>query len=150
MCICWFYYILTYLLTYLLIHSLTYILIHLLTHSLTHSMEQSPSWEANKFSVSPEILRISWNPKVHCHIHKCPPPVPILNQFYPVHTPTSHILMIQLNIIFPSKPRPPKWSLSLRFPHQNPVHASLTHTLYISRPSHSSRFEEPKNIGWGL
>ena len=35
----------------------------------------------------------------------------------------------------------PQWSLSLRFPHQNPVHASpLPHTHYMSRPSHSSRF----------
>ena len=35
----------------------------------------------------------------------------------------------------------PKWSLSLRFRHQNPVYASpLPHTRYIPHPSHSSRF----------
>jgi hypothetical protein len=35
-------------------------------------------------------------------------------------------------------PVSPKWSLSLRFPHQNPVYASpLTHTRYMLRPSHS-------------
>jgi len=28
------------------------------TYLLTHSMEQSPSWEANRFSASQEILRI--------------------------------------------------------------------------------------------
>ena len=121
----------------------------LITHSLTHSMEQSPSWKAKRFSVSPEIPRISWNPKVHYHTHKCPPPVPILSQLNPVHTPTSHFLMIQLNIALLSKPGPPQWSLFLRFPNQNPVYASLSHNRYISRPSHNSQFE-PKNFGWGV
>ena len=32
---------------------------------LTYSMEQSPSWEANRFSDSQEIPHILWNPKIH-------------------------------------------------------------------------------------
>jgi hypothetical protein len=89
-----------------------------------YSTQQSPSWEANRFSASKEIPSILWNPKVHCCNHKRPPPVPILSQLNPFHMPTSHLLKIHLNIILPPKPGPPQWSLSLRFPHQNPVHAS--------------------------
>ena len=106
------------------------------TYLITHSIQHSPSWEANRFSASQEIPLILWNPKIHYRIHKCPPPVPILSQLDPVHTPTSHFLKIHLNIIHPSTPGSSNWSLSLRFPHQNPVYASpLPHTCYMPRPS---------------
>ena len=63
---------------------------------------------------------------------KCPPPVPILSQLDPAHAPKSNFLVIHLNIILPSTPGSPKWSLSFRFPHKNPVYAShLPHTCYI-------------------
>ena len=67
-------------------------------------MELSPSREANQFSTSQEIPRFIWNPEIHYGIHKCPPTVSILSQLDPVHTPTSHLLKIHLNIIFPSTP----------------------------------------------
>jgi hypothetical protein len=157
--------------------SLKYLLIHLLTYLLTFSMEQSPSWEANRFSASEEIPRILWNPKVHYRINKCPLPVPILSQLDPVHTPTFqflkiylnplnaelnpichflallgahlifHVSGIRVNIIPPSTSGSPKWSLSFSFPHQNAVYASLPYTRYMPRPSHSSRFYPLINIG---
>ena len=62
-----------------------------ITYLLTYSMEQSPSWEANRFSVSQEIPRILWKPKVHYRIHNSPQPVPFLSHINPVHAPIPEI-----------------------------------------------------------
>ena len=92
-----------------------------------------------------------WNPKVHYRTHKRPPPVPVLGQPNPVPILTSHLLEIHPNIIHPSTPRSPQLSLSLRFPHQDPIRPPLlTHTRHMPSPSHSSRFYHPHNIGWGV
>ena len=104
-------------------------------------MVQSPSWAANWFAASQEFPHISQNPKVHYRTHKRPPPVSILCQPNPVHIPTSHLLDIHPNIIHPSTPRSSQWSLSLRFPHQDPIHPPvLTHMCHMPSPSHSSWF----------
>jgi hypothetical protein len=54
-------------------------------HLLTYYIDESPCWGASQ-----EIPRILLNPKVYYRIHKGPPPVSILSQPNPVHTPTSH------------------------------------------------------------
>ena len=61
----------------------------------------------------------------------CPYPEP--DQSSPC--PTSHFLKIHINIIIPPTPESYRWSLSLRFLHQNPVCTSpLPHTCYMPRP----------------
>ena len=99
-------------------------------------MVQSPSSEANWFAASQEIPRISRNPKVHYRTHKPPPPVPILGQPNRVHIPTSHLLEIYHNIMHPSTPRSPQWSLSHRFPHQNPIRPPLSSPIRTTCPPH--------------
>ena len=113
------------------IRSLQYSPLYLLTHSTQHSL----SWEASRFSTSQEIPRILWNPKVHYRIHKCLPPVPILSQLDPINTPTSYFLKIHLITILPSTPVSPKWSLSLRFPQQNPIYVS-PFPIRVTWPAH--------------
>ena len=100
---------------------------------INKSYSYSSCWLYNDSDIIPSIL---WNPKVHYRIHKCLPPVPLMSQLDSVHTPTSYSLKIHLSIILPSMPGSPRWSLSLRFPHQNPVYASpLPCTRYMPQPS---------------
>jgi hypothetical protein len=51
----------------------------------------------------------------------CPYPKPVHFSPFP---PTSHFLKIHLNYILPFTPGSPQWSLTLRFPHPNPVYTS--------------------------
>ena len=103
-----------------------------------NSLEQSPSLEASRSSASQEIPYILWNPKVHYHIHKSPPPVPFLSQINPVHG-FIPLLEYSFNIILSPISRSSKWSLSLRFPHQNQVYTSpVPHVRHFLLLPHSS------------
>ena len=63
----------------------------------------------------------------------CPYPQPARSSQYPI----PYFLNIHLNIILPSTPGSPKWSLSFRLHHQIPEYVSpLPHTRYVSRPYH--------------
>ena len=63
-------------------------------------------------------------------------------QFSP-YFPISSILILYSHIML----RPFKWSVSIRYPHHNPVCTSpVPHTCCMPRPSHSSLFDYPVNI----
>jgi len=117
-------------------------------------MEKSPFWEANRFSASQEIPRILWNPKVHYRAHKCPPPVPILSQIDPIHTihiPLPEDLSYYYPLIY-------SWSLSLRFPHHNPVYAAPppiratcpTHLILLDFITRTILGEEYRSLSFSL
>jgi len=117
-----------------------YIHTYIFTYLLTQSMEQSPYWEANRFSATEEIPRILWNPKVHYRSHTCPTPVSTLSQLDPVHNHTSHFLKIYLNIILRFTPRSPSgFSLSC-FPIKI-LYAPLLSPTRATCPAHFIRID---------
>ena len=69
--------------------------------------------------------------KVHWLIYKCASPVPILSHFNPV--PACH--STSWRSIFPSTPGFSKWSLYLRFPHQNHVY-NFSPPIHATCPAH--------------
>jgi len=65
---------------------------HKLFRKLTYSVEQCPSRRANRLSASQEISRISWDPELHYRVHNSPPPVHIISQINPIHSPPIPLL----------------------------------------------------------
>ena len=121
------YYVLTHSFTHSLTHSLTYLLTpwnRFLFEKLTgfQLVRKFPAFYGTRRSITAfrnaRHLSLSWASSIQST------------------SSTTHRLKIHLNIIIASVPGSFKWSLSLRFPHHNPVHTSpLSHTCYIPSSS---------------
>ena len=122
------------------IHLLTYLLIYLLT---PYSKVLLEKLSGSQLSNSTCIL---WNPKVLYHIHKCPPPAPILSQIIPCYPPNPQFLKTIVILSSHLSLSPPSGLFPLGFPTTNHVCTSPhPHTCYMPRPCHSSRFVHPNN-----
>jgi hypothetical protein len=118
----------------------------------THSVGQRFSWRAYRFSDVQGCPHILWNAMVYNPIHQYPPSFLIMSHIIPVHVLESHYQTIHLNIILPSRPRSSKRFFSscftakllyTRTPLLSPIPAN-------AHPSHSSWFDHPNNIWWGV
>jgi hypothetical protein len=107
---------------------LTYLLTYLL-------MELSPCWKVANCTAIQELPSILWKPKVHYHVHKSPPLVPILSQINPVHTTPSYLSKIYFNIVQPLLLCFPSGLLPSGFP-TNILYAFLFFPIRPTCPAH--------------
>jgi hypothetical protein len=113
--------------------------INLDNHSLTHSlMELSSTWEGADCAATQELPSVLWNPKIHYHVHKSPPLVPILSQINPISTIPSSLSKIYSTLIIPrfrrSLPSPSSGSIANRMRKQYGILVYMfihTHCIYI-------------------
>jgi hypothetical protein len=102
----------------------------------------------NVSSASPRNLRVLWNQKVHYYFDTRTPPVHMTSYNNPIHAlPTCPNL--GFNFVLPSTPISFQWSLSLRFPHQNPVCTS-PHACCMHYSPNSPLFHHSNATGRGL
>jgi len=96
-------------------------------------------------------LSVFYGPEGSLSHWQAPAPCPCHGPDHSISRSSSLFLKNHLNIILLSTPGFSKWSLPLRFPRQNPVYTSpLPHTCRMPLPSHSFRFYNSNDIGWGV
>jgi len=119
----------------------------------TYFMRHHSFRKANSASTSQEIPCILCSPNVPNRSPKTPP-LPGTCRYSEPHKSSSRIpnkFKVHFNIILLPTPRSSKRTLSLRFPLQNLVRTSpVPHTCRTSHPFHSSVFQHPNNIWWGV
>ena len=121
-----------------------------LHYSYSNSMEQSHFWEGNRFSAS-QIPRILWNPSLITAFSRASHlSLSWASSIQSMIPSPFHLLKIHLNIILICA-----WFFQVAsVPQVSPpkpcMHLSSTPYVLHAHPSHSSRFEQPDNIWWGV
>jgi hypothetical protein len=108
-----------------------------------HTRGQDSSWESDSHSAGQEIPRLWWNPKVHEFVHESPPLDRLLSPLNPGRPP---------QLCFPNKIATRTSSnrcFRFRFPDQISCSFLVSHTRYMTRPSHPEFFH-PNNILWRI
>jgi len=112
-------------------------------------MEERLSWEANSASASRKHPHILQNLNFNYCVHNRPPLNPIPSHSNPVHNLPFYFFKTNFNIILPSTTRSCKWSLYLKFSHQNSTWISsavyVPHALLSNLTSTSYTF-----LWWNL
>ena len=123
--------------TYWLTYLLTYVLTYLLTYLLTYWHISRSGTLLGKLNVSQPVKEFPAFMEPESSLPHSQVPAtsssPELDQ--PSPSPSSHFLKIDLNIKLPSTPGSSKWSVSLRFPHQNPV-STCPLPIHATFPAH--------------
>jgi len=115
----------------------------ILTGSIAR-LHDAESFRSHQSHTQLKIPRSLWKSKVHYRIHNSPPLGPIPSQINPVHAHYS--FKIYIHITHPSKPGSSKRSLSLSYPHQNPVCISPIRAKY---PAHLILLDTITRITFG-
>ena len=116
----------------------------------TYLMVQSLSWEGKWFAASQEVLRIFMELEGSFPLSQASATCPWHGPSNPVHITTNHLLEIHPNIIHPSTPTSPQWSLPHWFPHQEPIRPLSSPILPIWQPISFFRFYHPQNFESGV
>jgi len=123
-----------------------------LTHSLTHPPTHSTSWDANSHSASLKISCLLQNLKVHYHVYKSLPLIPVLSQTNPI--PVSHPVFLRYFLIL-------SFHMCIGLPSGLFPSSSLTNSVcvcvcvcvcvwyFLSIPSYPPCFDHP-NIWWSI
>jgi hypothetical protein len=92
--------------------------------------------------ASQGIPRLLWSPKIHYHVQRSPPLLPLLSQMRPLHNFPPYFSKIHCNINLPSTPRSSDWFLRFRFPNA----FLISRCMLMPKPSHPPWFDHPNNI----
>lgn len=90
-----------------------------LTDDKSNSTEQISCCETEEFSRYSRISAKFWKPQIYYRVYNIPPHAPNLTKKNPIHIIGSCFFKTHFDVILPCMSRSLKWSLCVKYPHQN-------------------------------